>query len=1199
MLHFIDSRNTEVATLNTGTGEEMTVTGYRVCRWRSVIYWCVVLLTGGSLRLVTHWWQHWHLLATHRRCSLALATAVLVREHYQGKHVIYFVCHVITLISNDGELSIPQGGGAFAPADYVRLFHCKQLRYIWRTSVQQFECLTGLEEGISSVALHRHRGLNAVEQNRRGVVYGTNEIDIPVKGVLKLLFLEVLNPFYVFQFFSVCLWFSYNYVWYAIVIVAMSVFGITMSVIQTRRNQKALMTTVGTTDWICVRRDNGVVERVETRLLVPGDVLLVPRTGCHMHCDAVLLNGNAILDESSLTGESVPVTKTPIPCRRDLMFSAREHGRHMLFTGTKVIQTRYIGHEQVLALVISTGNSTVKGGLIRSILYPPPVDYKFEKDSYKFIKLLGVIAVIGFLYTLVTKIIRGVSASKIAIESLDLITIAVPPALPAAMTVGRMNAQQRLKQKNIYCISPRSINVSGSIDCVCFDKTGTLTEEGLDMWGVVASVEGEFQMPVREISCMSSGPLLSAMVTCQGLTVMAGELKGDPLDLKMFEATGWLLEEACLDDHTKYDMLFPTVVRSPIDDIDAIGIVRSFPFTSILQRMSVVARGLTDTHFTAYCKGSPEMIHTLCLPASVPRDFHAKLDIFAQQGYRIIAVAFKALDKKISYARLQRLNREAIESELIFLGFVILENRLKIDTTAVISSLTRANIRTVMITGDNILTAVSVAKDCGMIPKQQSVIMVNVKMTLDGCHLYYNLTSTAGQENITTGSIDSLYTADTCTTSHTTHTTLTIAQDDDDTTMLPPDLPSNNYRFAMTGRTWALVRQYHPELVERFVTRGVVFARMPPEAKQSLVAELQSLGYYVAMCGDGANDCGALKTAHTGISLSEAESSVASPFTSRSATIACVLDVIREGRAALVTSFGIFKYMAAYSLVQFTSVLILYSIDSNLTDLQYLYIDLFIISVFAFFFGKTPAYEGDLVRQTPQNSLISLEPLVSLTLHLIISVMFQVFAWYHLRAQSWFVPFNATAQSSEFDHGCLENFTIFGVSSFQYIILAFVFNKGAPYRRSITTNYGFLIAMVFNTVFTVVVVVSPPHFLANQLELVIPPDMGFRLTLVACGALHWLMAVLLEVFFIEKFIQKRHRTPRRRFLLVEHFLRQTPAWPPLSALGTTTAITAPTSPTSHADIGINEAPRDRSIILSLIAPATLNAAEFPLQQRVS
>lgn len=65
---------------------------------------------------------------------------------------------------------------------------------------------------------------------------------------------------------------------------------------------------------------------------------------------------------------------------------------------------------------------------------------------------------------------RGIGTGEIIVDALDLITIVVPPALPAAMTVGRMYAQSRLKRENVFCISPRTINVAGSIDCVCFDK---------------------------------------------------------------------------------------------------------------------------------------------------------------------------------------------------------------------------------------------------------------------------------------------------------------------------------------------------------------------------------------------------------------------------------------------------------------------------------------------------------------------------------------------------------------------------------------------------------------------------------------------------------------------------------------------------------------------------------------------------------
>lgn len=106
---------------------------------------------------------------------------------------------------------------------------------MWNAQTSSFIKLQGLDCNVPSVILHQQKGLSKAEQYARRVVYGYNKIAIPLQNVLTLLFLEMLNPFYVFQLFSVCLWFAYDYYYYAAVIVLMSAFGISMSIFQTRK----------------------------------------------------------------------------------------------------------------------------------------------------------------------------------------------------------------------------------------------------------------------------------------------------------------------------------------------------------------------------------------------------------------------------------------------------------------------------------------------------------------------------------------------------------------------------------------------------------------------------------------------------------------------------------------------------------------------------------------------------------------------------------------------------------------------------------------------------------------------------------------------------------------------------------------------------------------------------------------------------
>uniref|UniRef100_A0A7N6F7J6 P-type ATPase A domain-containing protein n=1 Tax=Anabas testudineus TaxID=64144 RepID=A0A7N6F7J6_ANATE len=798
--------------------------------------------------------------------------------------------------------------------------------------------------------------------------------------------LQVLNPFYIFQLFSVILWSADEYYYYALAIVIMSVISIATSLYTIKKQYIMLhdMVAAHSIVRVSVCRANNDIEEILSTDLVPGDVIVIPSNGTIMPCDAVLVSGTCIVNESMLTGESVPVTKTNLPNpgpgdRRDeadSAYSTEEHKRHTLFCGTNVIQTRFYTGELVKAVVVRIGFSTAKGQLVRSILYPKPTDFKLYRDAYLFLLCLVAVAGIGFVYSIVLAIMNCVPAKTIIIESLDIITITVPPALPAAMTAGIVYAQRRLKNIGIFCISPQRINICGQINLVCFDKTGTLTEDGLDLWGVQRAETGSFHLSEENPykANLVKSQFVACMATCHSLTKIEGQLSGDPLDLKMFEATGWVSFSVSIHQHNVVrppKQLLPPEPQSAYE----IGIVRQFPFSSALQRMTVVARLLGEKRMDAYMKGAPEVVVSLCKRETVPESFAEVLEDYTKQGFRVIALAHRRLESKLTW--------DHIETNMEFLGLIIMQNKLKAETPGVLQNLHRANIRTVMVTGDNMLTAISVARDCGMIPPQDTVIIADALPPHDG----------QAEINISL----------------------------EDVCHVDEPKTQEMYHFAMNGKSFAVISEHFPDMLQKLVLHGTVFARMAPDQKTQLIEALQGVDYFVGMCGDGANDCGALKRAHGGISLSELEASVASPFTSKTPNISCVPSLIREGRAALITSFCVFKFMALYSLIQYISVTHLYSILSNLGDFQFLFIDIAIILLIVFTMSLNPAW-NELVPRRPPSGLIS-GPLL----------------------------FSVLACNLSLN---INNTSLFYVSSFQYLIVAIVFSKGKPFRQPSYKNFS-------------------------------------------------------------------------------------------------------------------------------------------------
>ena len=143
-------------------------------------------------------------------------------------------------------------------------------------------------------------------------------------------------------------------------------------------------------------------------------------------------------------------------------------------------------------MVTNTGFLTLKGSLVRDILYPKKFKFTFYTDSLKFVGIMAGLALIGSFYTTPSLIEDKADDETIIDRFLNLFVIAVPPALPAAVGCGVAFAARRLRQLKIFCISPPRINIAGRINHFVFDKTGTLTEEGLSVLGYRSATDKSF-----------------------------------------------------------------------------------------------------------------------------------------------------------------------------------------------------------------------------------------------------------------------------------------------------------------------------------------------------------------------------------------------------------------------------------------------------------------------------------------------------------------------------------------------------------------------------------------------------------------------------------------------------------------------------------------------------------------------------------
>lgn len=590
---------------------------------------------------------------------------------------------------------------------------------------------------------------------------------------------------------------------------------------------------------------DGHLQVIPTRELVPGD-LVVLETGHYVPADVRLIEAvNLKIDESSLTGESVPVHKrADTILDRDLPLGDR---RNTAYMGTMVTYGR--GR----AVVVSTGMHT-QFGLIAQMVQsyqaePTPLQRKLEQLG----KTLGIVAlaVCGLVFAVgvarfLINPIPGVTLLEelldMFIVSVSLAIAAVPEGLPAVVTICLALGMRRMIQRHALLRQLSAVEALGASTVICSDKTGTLTQNAMPVVALWAgdrlfsvtgdgyNPKGDFMydgQPIRASAYPDLDMLLKALPLCNDAYLETSGLEVDQLSYRMVgdPTEGALVVVAAKAGYWRFDLE---------NDLPR---VAEIPFDSERKRMTTIHQHTNSHHETwmkgksylAFVKGAPDVMLDLCthwykdgeilpLTESDRRRILETNASLASKALRVLAAAFKVLPELPDEGDLTPTN---VERDLVFLGMAGMIDPPRPEIKSAIATARQAGIKTVMITGDYPDTAEAIAREIDILHHSGRVIV--------------------GQE----------------------------------------------------------LEQMDDQSFKEIVNDIDVYARVSPQHKVRIVEALQAHRHVVSMTGDGVNDAPALKKADIGVAMGITGTDVSKEAAAMVLTddnYASIVAAIEEGR---------------------------------------------------------------------------------------------------------------------------------------------------------------------------------------------------------------------------------------------------------------------------------------------------------------
>lgn len=520
-------------------------------------------------------------------------------------------------------------------------------------------------------------GLSSQVVEQRVVEYGLNELVEKKKKPSWLLFLKQFNDFMILLLIVAAIISGLiGDVGDTVVILVIVLLNAVIGFVQEYRAGKAMdeLKKLSTPQVEVLR--NGAPTMLSSVNLVPGDVVFL-EAGTLLPADLRLFETNSLfIDESSLTGESVPVNKTSETLvENDLTIGDRFN---MAYKGTLITNGRGIG------IVVATGMNTEIGQIARMLQTEEAIT-PLQKRMADFGKKLSYLVLVICAVLFATGLLRGEPVIKMLLVAISLAVAAIPEALPALITIALARGAKRLVKKNVLIRKLRAVETLGSVTFICSDKTGTLTQNKMKVVEVV---------PYPGTIDLDNGMSLLECAMALNQNVMKttdGAWLGDPTEIALTEYIQQKYPDGRLEElSNRYHR------------------VAELPFDSDRKIMTTIHK--YGDKYLVIAKGAVESITSILRTADVNGRILQEASELAGNGVRVLAYGYKTLEKiptPFSYSEIER--------DLVFAGLTGMIDPPREEVKNAINECKTAGIHPVMITGDHPETAAAIAREIGIL----------------------------------------------------------------------------------------------------------------------------------------------------------------------------------------------------------------------------------------------------------------------------------------------------------------------------------------------------------------------------------------------------------------------------------------------------------------------------------------------------